>query len=160
MMSELTLTLLRYGFLVLVWILVLSTVSALRRDLLVGRRNRTGAPSAREVRKHPELGQDPPKARVPARQLVVTEGPLKGTRLELASSPIMLGRAQEATLVLEDDYASGRHARLFPQGSRWFIEDLGSTNGTFLGGNPLTRALPVDVGVPIRIGKTVIELRP
>lgn len=158
-MSDLTVTLLRYGFLLLIWILVLSVVSALRRDLVVGRRNRTGAPSAREARKHPELVEEPP-ARAHARRLVVTEGPLKGTTLDLASSPILLGRAQEATLVLEDDYASGRHARLFPQGSRWFIEDLGSTNGTYLAGNQLTRALPVEPGVPVRIGKTVIELRP
>ena len=158
-MSDLTVTLLRYGFLLLIWILVLSVVSALRRDLVVGRRNRTGAPSARQARRHPELAEEPP-ARAQARRLVVTEGPLKGTSLDLASSPILLGRAQEATLVLEDDYASGRHARLFPQGSRWFLEDLGSTNGTYLGGNQLTRALPVEPGVPIRIGKTVIELRP
>jgi hypothetical protein len=158
-MSDLTVTLLRYGFLLLIWILVLSVVSALRRDLVVGRRNRTGAPSAREARKHPELVEEPP-AKAHARRLVVTEGPLKGTALDLASSPILLGRAQEATLVLEDDYASGRHARLFPQGSRWFIEDLGSTNGTYLAGNQLTRALPVEPGVPVRIGKTVIELRP
>lgn len=158
-MSDLTVTLLRYGFLLLIWILVLSVVSALRRDLVVGLRNRTGAPSARQARKHPELVEEPP-AKAQARRLVVTEGPLKGTSLDLASSPILLGRAQEASLVLEDDYASGRHARLFPQGSRWFIEDLGSTNGTYLGGNQLTRALPVEPGVPIRIGKTVIELRP
>lgn len=158
-MSDLTVTLLRYGFLLLIWILVLSVVSALRRDLVVGLRNRTGAPSAREVRKNPELVDEPP-AKAQARRLVVTEGPLKGTALDLASSPILLGRAQEATLVLEDDYASGRHARLFPQGSRWFIEDLGSTNGTYLAGNQLTRALPVEPGVPVRIGKTVIELRP
>lgn len=158
-MSELTVTLLRYGFLLLIWVLVLSVVSALRRDLVVGRRNRTGTPSARQARRHPELVEEPP-SRPQARSLAVTEGPLKGTALDLASSPILLGRAQEATLVLEDDYASGRHARLFPQGSRWFIEDLGSTNGTYLGGNQLTRALPVEPGVPIRIGKTVIELRP
>ena len=157
-MSDLTVTLLRYGFLLLIWILVLSVVSALRRDLVVGHRNRTGTPSARQARKHPELVEELP-AKPQARRLVVTEGPLKGTTLDLASSPILLGRAQEATLVLEDDYASGRHARLFPQGSRWFIEDLGSTNGTYLGGNQLTRALPVEPGVPVRIGKTVIELR-
>ncbi|WP_309070459.1 FHA domain-containing protein FhaB/FipA [Arthrobacter sp.] len=158
-MSDLTVTLLRYGFLLLIWILVLSVVSALRRDLVVGLRNRTGAPSAREARKNPELVDEPP-AKAQARRLVVTEGPLRGTSLDLTSSPILLGRAQEATLVLEDDYASGRHARLFPQGSRWFIEDLGSTNGTYLAGNQLTRALPVEPGVPVRIGKTVIELRP
>lgn len=158
-MSDLTVTLLRYGFLLLIWVLVLSVVSALRRDLVIGRRNRTGVPSARQARRHPELVEEAP-ARPQARSLVVTEGPLRGTTLELASSPILLGRAQEATLVLEDDYASGRHARLFPQGSRWFIEDLGSTNGTFLGGAQLTRAQPVEPGVPVRIGKTVIELRP
>ncbi|GAA1111371.1 FHA domain-containing protein FhaB/FipA [Arthrobacter flavus] len=157
-LSELTLTVLRYGFLILIWILVISVVSALRRDLVVGSKNRLGTPSARQARKHPELVDETP-ARVTARTLVVTEGPLKGATLDLASSPILLGRAQEATLVLEDDYASGRHARLFPQGSRWFIEDLGSTNGTFLAGSQLTRALPVDLGVPVRIGKTVIELR-
>ncbi len=159
-LSELTQTVLRYGFLLLIWVLVLSVVSALRRDLVVGRRNRTGTPTARQARKHPELVEEPPPSRPQARSLVVTEGPLTGTTLDLASSPILLGRAQEATLVLEDDYASGRHARLFPQGSRWFIEDLGSTNGTFLNGNQLSRALPVEPGVPIRIGKTVIELRP
>ena len=161
MNGELIVTLLRYGFLILLWLMVLSVVGAIRRDLVVGSRNRTGTPSARQLRRNPALEkQAPAPAKVPARQVVVTEGPLRGTTLELASSPILLGRAQEATLVLEDDYASGRHARLFPQGSRWFIEDLGSTNGTFLGGSQLTRALPVEPGVPIRIGKTVLELRP
>ncbi|GAA3292344.1 MULTISPECIES: FHA domain-containing protein FhaB/FipA [Arthrobacter] len=161
MNGELIVTLLRYGFLIVLWLMVLSVVGAIRRDLVVGSRNRTGTPSARQLRRNPALEkQAPAPAKVPARQVVVTEGPLRGTTLELASSPILLGRAQEATLVLEDDYASGRHARLFPQGSRWFIEDLGSTNGTFLGGSQLTRALPVEPGVPIRIGKTVLELRP
>ncbi|MEG9246489.1 FHA domain-containing protein [Arthrobacter sp. Soc17.1.1.1] len=158
--GELTVTLLRFGFLLLLWVLVLSTVGALRRDLVVGRRNKVGTPTAREIRRNPELVEEPAPARPSARHLVVTEGPLTGTTLDLAASPILLGRAQEATLVLEDDYASGRHARLFPQGSRWFVEDLGSTNGTYLAGTQLTRALPVEPGVPIRIGKTVIELRP
>ncbi|MFD1212400.1 FHA domain-containing protein [Arthrobacter sp. GCM10027362] len=160
-MSDLAVTALRFGFLILLWIMILGVVSAMRRDLLIGARTKTGTPSARQVRKNPELAaEQAPAPRVQARKLVVTEGPLAGTTLDLAASPILLGRAQEATLVLEDDYASGRHARLFPQGSRWFIEDLGSTNGTYLGDTQLTRALPVDPGVPIRIGKTVIELRP
>ncbi|MBW4094335.1 MAG: FHA domain-containing protein [Acidobacteria bacterium] len=159
-MSTLTVTALRFGFLLVLWILIFSIVSAMRRDLVIGRKTKVGAPSSRQARKHPELVDTPPPAKQQAHQLVVTDGALAGTTLELASSPILLGRAQEATLVLDDDYASGRHARLFPQGSRWFIEDLGSTNGTFLADQPLTRALPVELGVPIRIGKTVIELRP
>lgn len=157
---SLVVTILRFGFLALMWIMVFAVVAAMRRDLVIGRKAKVGAPSARQARRHPELVDNAPPAKVQARQLVVTEGPLAGTTLDLSGTPILLGRAQEATLVLEDDYASGRHARLFPQGTRWFIEDLGSTNGTFLGGNALTRALPVELGVPVRIGKTVIELRP
>ncbi|WP_104090641.1 FHA domain-containing protein [Arthrobacter sp. GMC3] len=156
---SLTVTILRFGFLILMWVMVFSVVAAMRRDLVIGRKAKVGAPTARQARKHPELIQDAPAAKAQARLLVVTEGPLAGTTLELSNTPILLGRAQEATLVLEDDYASGRHARLFPQGTRWFIEDLGSTNGTYLGGTQLTRALPVELGVPVRIGKTVIELR-
>lgn len=157
---SLTVTILRFAFLLLMWVMVFSVVAAMRRDLVIGRKARLGAPSARQARKHPELVDEIPPAKVQARELLVTEGPLTGTTLELTGQPILLGRAHEATLILEDDYASGRHARLFPQGTRWFIEDLGSTNGTFLGGTQLTRALPVELGVPIRIGKTVIELRP
>ncbi|MCQ9166020.1 FHA domain-containing protein [Arthrobacter sp. SDTb3-6] len=142
------------------WIMVFSVVAAMRRDLVIGRKAKVGAPTARQARKHPELVDEAAPAKAQARELVVTEGPLTGTTLQLSGTPILLGRAQEATLVLEDDYASGRHARLFPQGTRWFIEDLGSTNGTYLGGTQLTRALPVEPGVPVRIGKTVIELRP
>ncbi|WP_285727943.1 FHA domain-containing protein FhaB/FipA [Psychromicrobium xiongbiense] len=157
-LSGLTQAVLRFGFLLLLWVMVFSVVAAMRRDLVIGRKVRTGTPTARQARKHPELAAPPVHQR--ARQLVVTEGPLSGTVLDLGTTPILLGRAQEATLVLEDDYASGRHARLFPQGSRWFIEDLGSTNGTYLADQQLTRALPLELGVPIRIGKTVIELRP
>ena len=160
-MSELTITALRFGFLLLLWLLIFSIVAAMRRDLMIGSKAASGAPTARQVRKNPALAEPAPvPAKQQARQLVVTEGPLKGTVVPLDQSPILLGRAQEATLVLEDDYASGRHARLFPQGSRWFIEDLGSTNGTYLADQQLTRALPVELGVPVRIGKTVIELRP
>ncbi len=158
-LSGLTVTVLRFGFLLLLWVMIFSVVGAMRRDLVIGRKTKVGTLTARQVRRHPELVDAPP-ARAQARTLVVTEGPLAGRTLELSGTPILLGRAQEATLVLEDDYASGRHARLFPQGSRWFIEDLGSTNGTYLGDQQLTRALPVELGVPVRIGKTVIELRP
>lgn len=157
-LSVLTLTVLQFVLLLLVWLMIFGVVSAMRRDLVIGRKVRTGAPSARQVRKHPELEQEP--ARQQAQRLKVVEGPMAGTELPLHGTPIMLGRAAEADLILEDDYASGRHARLFPQGSRWFIEDLGSTNGTYVADQQLTRALPLEIGVPVRIGKTVIELRP
>ena len=159
-MNDLVFTVLRLGFLILLLLLVLSIVGALRRDLAIGHKARTGTPTARELRKNPELTPPPETpAKLQASTLVILEGPLAGLEHQLTASPILLGRAQEATIVLEDDYASGRHARLFPQGTHWFIENLGSTNGTFLGENQLTRAQPVELGQKIRIGKTVMELR-
>jgi pSer/pThr/pTyr-binding forkhead associated (FHA) protein len=94
-----------------------------------------------------------------ARQLLVTQGPLTGTRISLDSRPILIGRADDSTLVLDDDYASTRHARIAPQGDDWYVEDLGSTNGTYLDRAKVTGPTRVPLGVPVRIGKTVIELR-
>lgn len=93
------------------------------------------------------------------RTLVVTEGSLKGTIINLGQAPILIGRAPECTLVLEDDYASGRHARLSLQHGTWMVEDLGSTNGTFLGRNRVQDPVPIAPGAPVRIGRTVLELR-
>ena len=105
----------------------------------------------------------PPKAAKPGRGtprvLVVTEGGLAGVSIDLTDQQITLGRANDATLVLTDDYASSYHARIYPQDGQWFVEDLNSTNGTYLDRQKVTRATPVPPGVPIRIGKTVLELR-
>jgi pSer/pThr/pTyr-binding forkhead associated (FHA) protein len=95
-----------------------------------------------------------------ATTLVVTAGSMAGTRLRLSAGPILIGRAEDSTLVLDDDYASTRHARLIQQGSGFAVEDLGSTNGTYLDRSRVTAPTPVPIGVPIRIGRTVIELRP
>jgi pSer/pThr/pTyr-binding forkhead associated (FHA) protein len=92
-------------------------------------------------------------------RLLVTAGGLAGTSIGLADQQITIGRANDATLVLHDDYASTRHARLFPQDGQWIVEDLGSTNGTYLDRQKVTQPTPVAPGVPIRIGKTVLELR-
>ncbi len=93
---------------------------------------------------------------------MVTEGPLAGTSLPLRSGGILVGRNPECALVLDDDYASGRHCRIYPDPSGrdgWAVEDLGSTNGTFIGRERLTGSRPVEVGTTLRIGKTVLELR-
>jgi len=89
----------------------------------------------------------------------VTEGSLAGTTVNLSSSQILIGRNPEATLVLDDDYASGRHARIYPDNGRWYVEDLGSTNGTFIGRERVSAPTPLSVGTTLRVGQTVIELR-
>ena len=81
------------------------------------------------------------------------------TRITLSEQPVLLGRADSCTLVIDDDYASNQHARLTPHGPDWFLEDLGSTNGTYLDRSRVTTPVKVEAGTPIRIGKTVIELR-
>jgi len=91
--------------------------------------------------------------------LVVTEGRLAGTSLPLTPAGILIGRNPECALVLDDDFASGRHARLLQRNGAWHVEDLGSTNGTQLDGHRLTGAQPVTVGSTLRIGRTTIELR-
>ena len=160
-MSEFTLTLLRLGYLALLWILVLSVVAVLRSDLFGTRITRRPAPST------PGRGVTAPAAARPRESedrrsphtLVVTEGSLKGTSLALGQAAILIGRAPECTLVLEDDYASNRHARLFLDSGTWLVEDLGSTNGTYLGRSKVESPTPVEVGTPVRVGRTVLELR-
>jgi len=155
--SELTLTVIRLGFLAVLWLFVLTAVSVMRSDLFGTRAPRQ--PVAGKTPKAPKPAKQPkPKKGVPGR-LVVTHGSLAGTTVSLAQAPVTLGRAPDSTLVLDDDYASSRHARLFPDNGRWLVEDLGSTNGTYLDRHRVTGPTLVPMGVPIRIGKTVMELR-
>jgi pSer/pThr/pTyr-binding forkhead associated (FHA) protein len=91
--------------------------------------------------------------------LVVTQGALSGTSIRLGEAPVTMGRSQDSTIVLDDDYVSSRHARIFPQDGQWYVEDMGSTNGTYLDRTKVTSPTPVKIGVPIRVGKTSVELR-
>lgn len=155
-MSELTLLLIRLAFLAVLWFFVIAAVGVIRTDLFGSRTTTTAAP-ARKAAKPAKPAAKPKKGE--PRQMVVIGGPLQGTTITLSETPITIGRANDATLVVSDDYASSRHARLFPQDGQWIVEDLGSTNGTYLDRSKVTRPTPIPLGVPIRIGKTVIELR-
>ncbi|MEH3139561.1 MAG: FHA domain-containing protein [Mycobacterium kyogaense] len=154
-MQGLMLQLTRVGFLLLLWLFIWSVLRILRTDIYAP----TGAVMMRRglALRGTLL---PTKDRSVARQLVVTEGTLAGTRIPLGTQPVLIGRADDSTLVLTDDYASTRHARLSPRGPEWYVEDLGSTNGTYLDRAKVTTAVRVPMGTPVRIGKTVIELRP
>jgi pSer/pThr/pTyr-binding forkhead associated (FHA) protein len=160
-MNELSLTIIRVAFLAVLWLFVIAAIGVVRTDLLGGPSATTRRGKARQAQA-PRPGR-PAKPQRPGRGsprvLVVTAGGLKGTSIDLAQQQITLGRANDATLVLNDDYASSRHARIFPQDGQWIVEDLGSTNGTYLERQKVTRPMPVPLNVPIRIGKTVRELR-
>ncbi len=90
---------------------------------------------------------------------MVTEGSLQGTAITLGASTITIGRSPDCTLVVDDEYASGRHARIYPDQGGWFLEDLGSTNGTYLRKEQLRAPVPLGLRTPVRVGSTVLELR-
>jgi pSer/pThr/pTyr-binding forkhead associated (FHA) protein len=168
-MSELTLTVMRLGFLAVLWLFVIVAVQVIRSDLFGTRVTQRAARRAEGQR--PQQRQQPPRQQGGRRsgggrgrnapsKLVVTEGSLTGTTVALQGQTITLGRAHDSTIVLDDDYASSRHARIYPdRDGQWIVEDLGSTNGTYLDRTRLTTPTPIQPGAPIRIGKTVIELR-
>ncbi|MFE7549263.1 FHA domain-containing protein FhaB/FipA [Streptomyces gardneri] len=173
-MSELTLTVMRLGFLAVLWLFVIVAVQVIRSDLFGTRVTQRGSrrqdarpqQNARQQAAAPpqQRGQQPAaggrQRRGAPTKLVVSEGTLTGTTVALQGQTITLGRAHDSTIVLDDDYASSRHARIYPdRDGQWIVEDLGSTNGTYLDRTRLTTATPIPLGAPIRIGKTVIELR-
>ncbi|MEU1276902.1 FHA domain-containing protein [Streptomyces sp. NPDC005805] len=172
-MSELTLTVMRLGFLAVLWLFVIVAVQVIRSDLFGTRVTQRGS-SRRGAETRPQQARQAAAAPPPQRQqqgggrqrrgaptkLVVSEGTLSGTTVALQGQTITLGRAHDSTIVLDDDYASSRHARIYPdRDGQWIVEDLGSTNGTYLDRTRLTTPTPIPLGAPIRIGKTVIELR-
>lgn len=173
-MSEVTVTLLRLGYLALLWVLVLSAIAVLRRDLYGTRivdRRRANRASRSATAPAPAAAAPPTPAAPPQRvpraarsgagptKLVVTEGPLRGTIVPLGPSAVLVGRAPGCTLVLDDDYSSSRHARVFQQDGQWFVEDLGSTNGTFVADQRVEGPTPVPTGTPVRVGRSVLELQ-
>lgn len=151
-MTEVALTLLRFGFLALLWFFVLITISVLRRDLAApATATATAQPGGQ--RKAVRQGRARP------RNLVVTHGSLQGTVLPLGSAQVTIGRAADCTLVVDDDYASSHHARLYQTEGRWIVEDLGSTNGTWIDRTRITGPTLLEIGSPLRVGRTIFELR-
>ena len=157
-MSELTLFLIRVAYLAILWIFVLSAISVIRSDMFGARvpetaRGAAPAPPARKGRasKKPRRGSPT--------HLIVVEGENPGTRAELADAPLLIGRGSDAAIKLDDDYVSTRHARIAASGDEWFVEDLGSTNGTYVGPVRITQPTTIGLGVQVRVGKTILELR-
>lgn len=160
-MSELALTLVRLGFLTLLWVFVLSTVLILRRDL---RQPAEARPLGRD--RKPARAPKPPKPPKVAKQqkvkgskLVVIEGPLMGTIVPLGDIQITIGRAPDSTLIIDDDYASSRHARIYPSEGAWVVEDLGSTNGTWIDRTRITSPTVLPMGAPLRVGRTTLQIQ-
>jgi pSer/pThr/pTyr-binding forkhead associated (FHA) protein len=176
--SELTLLVLRVAFLALLWIFVFAVVYALRSDLFGGRVRRlpedgpyaapSSVPAPPAVQSLPTtpvtpgagITLPPPvTADEPPTRLVITSGVKAGLEIPLGSEPLTIGRASDAGLQIRDDYTSTHHARLLLWGSDWVVQDLDSTNGTFVDGQRIDTPTQIPVGVPVKVGATTFELR-
>lgn len=164
-MSELILTILQIGFLVLLWVFVLSVVATLRRDIYGVRVRKRGQKPQAVAPVNYSRQQARPKKQVarPARdvpsKIIVTDGPLVGTTVPLGNASIIVGRSPDSALVLNDSYSSSRHARFFQSEGHWYVEDLQSTNGTFVHGQRIDHPIPVKAGDSITIGQTTFTLQ-
>ena len=162
-MSELTLFLIRLAYLAILWIFVLSAISVIRSDMFGARVPE--AARAQGSAKPSRSSRSSGKAKAPAKRrgspthVLVTEGANAGERADLERAPILIGRGSDAAIRLDDDYVSTRHARIAASGDDWFVEDLGSTNGTYIGSARITQPTTITLGTQVRIGKTILELR-
>ena len=155
--------LIRFAYLAILWIFVLSAISVVRSDMFGARIDST--PRAERKAEKQSRKQDRSRAK-PARRprgapthVAVVEGANEGETVSLDDAPILIGRGSDAAIRLDDDYVSTRHARIASSGDQWFVEDLGSTNGTYMGSHRLTQPTTLQLGSKVRIGKTTLELR-
>jgi pSer/pThr/pTyr-binding forkhead associated (FHA) protein len=169
-MSELALFIVRIAFLVVLWTFIFTIISVIRADLfgqkVVSRVAEANAPT--RVSK-PVIPSAPANSLTDvlqndsgfanATKVVITEGPRRGTTVRLVGRELTIGRAENSDLVIDDEYASTQHAKLVLINNDWLIQDLNSTNGTYLGDQRVGTPVVVKVNSPIRIGKTVFELR-
>jgi len=174
--SELTLLVLQLAFLLLLWGFVFFVIYSLRSDLLGTRPRRMPAPAPQPAQapaspaaapKKPEpepitepvTRADPHATAETPTRLVITSGPREGLEIDLPAEQLTIGRSSESGLVIRDDYTSTHHARLMLWGENWVIQDLDSTNGTYLDGTRVTLPTAVPAQTPVTIGTTTFELR-
>jgi hypothetical protein len=144
---------LKYGLFALLFLFIWRSMRWVVRGLSVaespgaaergGRRRREAAPTL------------PPG---PSSLLVQSQGDARPRTVKLAAS-MTVGRAPECELRLDDTYTSQQHARLFAKNNSWFVEDLGSTNGTFVNDQRLAAPAMLQPGDKVRVGQTMLELR-
>lgn len=176
-MSDLTLLILRLAFLLVLWGFVFAVVYALRTDLFGQRVRRQSVPDAVAAApaaappsvapvQRPQTPANslphstaPPATSTSAHRLVITSGPRSGVEMPLSNQPLTIGRSSESGLVIRDDYTSTHHARLMLLNDSWVIQDLDSTNGTFLDGSRVVVPTQIPLDTPVKIGTTSFELR-
>ena len=155
---ETTLLALKLAFLVLLYLFIWRIVRSAARDLRLPQESMILAPQQAAA-----AGLIPQPAARELGRLVVVASPTfqDGEIFTLDSHPLTIGRAVNNDVSMPDDeYASGRHARFEPRRDGVYIEDIGSTNGTFVNGIRLTRERKLTPGDIVRVGETDLRFEP
>jgi pSer/pThr/pTyr-binding forkhead associated (FHA) protein len=155
---ETTLLALKLAFLVLLYLFIWRIVRSAARDLRLPQESMILAPQQAAA-----AGLIPQPAARELGRLVVVSSPTfeDGEIFTLDSHPLTIGRAVNNDVSMPDDeYASGRHARFEPRRDGVWVEDIGSTNGTFVNGIRLTRERRLAPGDVIRVGETDLRFEP
>lgn len=148
-MSDLIVAVIRIVFILCLWIFVYMIADIIRRDMFGRKVKASSLPRSLDPL---PAGQSAPTV------FSVTQGEQQGMSIPVAET-INLGRSADSTFILEDDYASSRHAQLVRQDpTTWLLADLNSTNGTFVNGRRVTDPVRVSTGDVIRIGRTLMRL--
>jgi len=143
---------LKFGFLAVLYLFLFWMARSALKDMRRGREE-AAAPAYEDATglHHATAGLSEGSAGVPRLRVGNAAGLRAGSAYDLSDGAV-LGRGDAADIRLQDTFASSAHARLTPQGEVIVLEDLGSTNGTYLNGEPLRGPQPLHVGDSIRIG--------
>lgn len=156
MMSDLLVLGFKLLFLALLWLFVLFALGVIRTDLFGLRAAVAEASPAEEPAPTKRKRGKEPTPRVPT-HITIVEGPQTGLVMPLGTM-FLIGRTTDSTLVLDDQFMSTRHARIYAAPEGVIVEDLGSTNGTFVNEQRLTGPVIVSRGDTVRIGRTLMTL--
>ena len=159
-MSEIALTAIKVLFLALLWLFILSAVSVIRSDLFGRTVPSADQPEAQELGSPPPPPKRTKRPRGEPRVLVITQGSQTGQSAALADGVIMIGRGADCQIILDDDYVSTRHARVVSGENGVYVEDMGSTNGSYVNGQRITAPTTITLSDTVRIGKTILRLEP
>jgi pSer/pThr/pTyr-binding forkhead associated (FHA) protein len=155
-MPNLVLDLLKYVFLAVLYIFVWRAVKTVYLELRPPAARRPAPP-----RSHAAAPARPPSRRgrkAPHKVAVIDGNSQKGKTIDLGPE-LTIGRAEKCHLMLDDTYVSQVHARIYSRGDSFMVEDLGSTNGTYLNRRRITSPTELQRGDQVKVGKTVLELR-